>query len=200
MILSSGFSIVRGKRYVAIFGSRLEIGLIILVQNSHGEEFTAKLAFIDEARDLAILKINDDDFKPLSALPYSIRKNNTDLGEQIFTLGFPRDEVVYNEGYLSAKTGNDGDTLSCQIAVSANPGNSGGPVLNKYGEVIGILSSSQQQAEGVVFAIKSKNIFRALDELKKDSYKWILKDLLEDINNPQLAKYKDEILLYKRSS
>ena len=48
--------------------------------------------------------------------------------------------------------------LSCQIAIAANPGNSGGPVLNHNGEVIGILSTRQVSAEGVVFAIQSKYI------------------------------------------
>jgi S1-C subfamily serine protease len=58
--------------------------------------------------------------------------------------------------------------MSCQIAVSANPGNSGGPVFNKNGEVIGILSTAQSKAEGVVFAIKAKNIFQAIDDMKKE--------------------------------
>ena len=141
----------------------------ILVQNNKGQEFKATIAHLDNIKDLAILRIEDKDFKPLTSLPYSIRKNNVDLGESIFTLGYPRDEIVYNEGYMSAKTGFNGDTISCQIAVSANPGNSGGPVLNKNGEVIGVLSTAQTKAEGVVFAIKSKNIFQAIDELKKDT-------------------------------
>ncbi len=140
----------------------------ILVQNNKGQEFKAQIVRIDAEKDIAILKIKDEDFIAFSSLPYSIRKSNIDLGEQIFTLGFPRDEIVYNEGYLSAKTGYNGDTISFQIAVSANPGNSGGPVLNKDGEVIGILSTAQQNAEGVVFAIKSKNIYKALADLKKE--------------------------------
>ena len=121
---------------------------------------------MDPASDLALLKIDDEDFKPYNSLPYGISRNSADLGEQIFTLGYPRDEIVYGEGYMSAKTGFEGDTLACQIAVAANPGNSGGPVLNKNGEVVGILSTRQIQAQGVVFAIKSKNIFKAIDQLK----------------------------------
>ncbi len=160
--------LIDGKGYLVTNAHVVKGSSTIIVQNTKGQEFKAQLVFIDEVKDIAIIKIDDKDYKPVNTLPYSIRNTNTDLGEQIFTLGFPRDEVVYNEGYLSAKTGNDGDTLSCQISISANPGNSGGPVLNKNGEVIGILSSSQQQSEGVVFAIKSKNIFRALDELKKE--------------------------------
>ena len=83
-------------------------------------------------------------------------------------LGFPRDEIVYGEGYLSARTGFQGDTLSCQIAVPANPGNSGGPVFNHEGEVIGILTGKQTEADDVVFAIQSKYIYQAVENVKKN--------------------------------
>lgn len=139
----------------------------IVITNIKGQEFKARIVMQDDDKDIAILKIDDEDYKPMSALPYSIRKSNTNLGAPIFTLGFPKDDIVYNEGYLSSPNGYNGDTVSIQIAVSANPGNSGGPVLNKHGEIIGILSTSQEQAEGVVFAIKSKNIYQAIEELKK---------------------------------
>lgn len=92
-----------------------------------------------------------------------------ELGEEIFTLGYPRNEIVYGKGYMSAKTGYNGDTLTCQITVPANPGNSGTPVLNKDGEVVGIIKGSQPDAQGFVFAIRSKNIFHALNFMKNDS-------------------------------
>jgi len=141
----------------------------IFVQNNKGDQYKAFVVKLDVARDVAIIKIDDDSFKPFSSLPYSFKKATTDIAEPIFTLGYPRDEIVYSEGYLSAKTGYNGDTLSCQVGIAANPGNSGGPVFDRNGEVIGILSTKEMQAEGVVFAIQSKYILQALDELKKDS-------------------------------
>lgn len=140
----------------------------VVVQNSKGQEFKAAIIKMDLASDLAILKIEDADFKPFNALPYGFKKSGGDLGEQIFTLGYPRDEIVYGEGYMSARTGFNGDTLACQISVAANPGNSGGPVINSNGEVVGILSARQVQAEGTVFAIKAKTIFKSVDELKEE--------------------------------
>ena len=140
----------------------------VVVQNSKGQEFKAAIIKMDLGSDLAILKIEDADFKPLASLPYGFRKSGGDLGEQIFTLGYPRDEIVYGEGYMSAKTGFNGDTLACQISVAANPGNSGGPIINSHGEVIGILSARQIQAEGTVFAVKAKTIFKSVDELKEE--------------------------------
>ncbi len=157
---------------------------VIIVQNSKAQEFTAKVVYVSPTADLAFLKIVDSEFKAPAALPYSIGKGNIELGEAIFTLGYPRDEIVYGEGYLSAKTGFGGDTLACQISVAANPGNSGGPVLDKNGEVIGVLSNRQLHSQGAVFAIRSKNIFMALNEMKTDSS-------LETIHMPQTSTVKN---------
>jgi len=140
----------------------------IYVENNKGEYFTAQTIFTDKQTDLAILKINDTAFKTLYNLPYSINKTNSNLGEQIFTLGYPRNEIVYGEGYVSAKSGNEGDSTAYQVSVSVNPGNSGGPVINKRGEVIGIITSKNSSADGVVYAAKSKNIYKLLDALKEN--------------------------------
>lgn len=139
-----------------------------IVTNNKGQEFKAVTVKVDEARDIAILKIEDADYKASGNVPYGIRKSSTDIAEPIFTTGYPDNKFVYGEGYLSSLTGFNGDTLSCQIAVAANPGNSGGPVFNRNGEVIGILSTREIKAEGVVFAIQSKYIVEMVNELKKN--------------------------------
>jgi serine protease Do len=170
IVLSGGTGfLIDGKGLLVTNAHVVKGSSSLVVQNNKAQEFRAKTVYINPAADIAIIKIEDNDFKPFNSLPYAIRKSSADLGEPLFTLGFPRDEIVYNEGYMSAKTGFNGDTMTCQIGVSANPGNSGGPVFNKNGEVIGIINTRQVQAEGVVFAITARNIFTSLEELKKDT-------------------------------
>ena len=174
----------------------------IFVQNNKGDQFKAFVVRLDVPRDVAIIKIDDDRFKSPLSLPYGIRKTTSDIAEPIFTLGFPRDEMVYGEGYLSAPTGYNGDTLSCQIAVAANPGNSGGPVFNHNGEVIGILSSKETQTEGAVFAVQSKYIYQVLEELKKSSlYKTVKMPSKTTLNSldkkEQVKKIQDFVFMVK---
>jgi serine protease Do len=159
--------LIDGKGYLLTSSHVVSNAAQVFVQNNKGQDFRTDIIYNDESRDLAILKINDEDFRPLTNLPYGIRRSTSELAEPIFTLGFPKDEIVYGEGYLSAMTGFKGDTMSSQITISANPGNSGGPVLNKNGEVIGMLNARQTTAEGVVFAVKSQHIFRTIDDFRK---------------------------------
>lgn len=174
----------------------------VYVQNKDGENFLADIVNTDPSTDLSVLKINDPDFKAPRMLPYGFRKSANELSESLFTLGYPKDEIVYNEGYLSALSGMNGDTLSCQISISANPGNSGGPVFNKFGEIIGVLNARQASANGVVFATKSKNIFRMLQNIKEDdadinikiNYKSSLKSLSR---SQQVKQIQDHVYMVK---
>ncbi len=167
----TGF-LIDGKGYLVTNAHVIEKMKNVYVENIRGQYFEAKSIYTDNSIDLAILKITDSTFKAISSLPYSIKKGNSELGEQFFTLGFPRKEIVYGEGYISAKSGNDGDTTSYQLTVSANPGNSGGPVVNRNGEIIGIITAKDSKADGVVYAVKSKNIFSLLENIKKEGDKY----------------------------
>lgn len=139
----------------------------VAVQSHSGQDYHASIVYTDFTRDIAILKITDKRFKAPATLPYAIRRSGGRLAEPIFTLGYPRNDIVYGDGYVAAKTGYNGDTLAYQIAIPANRGNSGSPIVNKNGEIIGVISNKQNTAEGAVFAIHSKYIHEALSDLQK---------------------------------
>jgi serine protease Do len=164
----TGF-MVDAKGYLVTNAHVIKDATHVAVQSSNGSEYVAKVVYSDADKDIAILKITDKNYKPLSSVPYAIKKTSGDLAESIFTLGYPRNDIVYGDGYIASRTGVDGDTLSCQITVPANKGNSGSPILNKRGEVIGILSKKENAVEGAAFALRSKYIIEALNQLQKDS-------------------------------
>ena len=139
----------------------------LIVENKKGDQFNATAVYIDKERDIAILRIKDKTFKKLAPIPFQIRRKNAYLGEQIYMLGFPKQEIVYDEGYVSARNGHDMDTLFCQLSTTANAGSSGSPVITKNGDLIGVLTSKERNSQGVVYAIKSVNIIRAIEEAKK---------------------------------
>ncbi len=146
--------VVEGARYVA-------------VQRKDEKILRARVIYTDVKRDIAILKIVDTAFKTPASVPYSIKKSGTDIAEPIFSLGYPRNDMVYGEGYLSANSGYDGDTSTVQISIDANRGNSGSPILNRNGEIIGVLNARQTSVEGAVFAVRSKYIYDVLNTLQK---------------------------------
>jgi S1-C subfamily serine protease len=173
----------------------------IVVHNKLGD-FSTKVVFRDSQKDIAILKIVDDNFKPYSNIPYAISKSPGRLAESIFTLGYPRNEVVFGQGYLSSITGYNGDTLSFQMDIPANWGNSGSPILNDNGEVIGILNGRQNNTEGFSFAIQGKHLFKVIDDLKKDTlYQKVKLPSRSSVNgldrSRQAEKLQDYIFMIK---
>lgn len=198
----TGF-LIDGKGYLVTSYHVVENAKYIAVQNSAGKDFLATVVYPDQKRDIAILKIVDTAYRNPGTLPYAIKKGTTDIAEPVFSLGYPRNDIVYGEGYLAAKTGFNGDTLSVQISINANRGNSGSPILNRNGEVIGVLSARQVTAEGAVFAIQSKYIYTALSSLKKSdtsfqSLKLPTSSSLRDANRTQqVKKISDYVYMVK---
>jgi S1-C subfamily serine protease len=91
------------------------------------------------------------------------------LGEDVFTLGFPREDIVFGEGSISATTGYQQNPNSYQVSVPVNPGNSGGPLFNAKGDLVGIISGAQTETSGAAFAIKSSVLLDVIKNIQTDS-------------------------------
>ena len=68
------------------------------------------------------------------------------------------EEIKLTNGIISAKTGFDGDVSQYQISAPVQPGNSGGPLLDYQGNVIGVICAKHQGTENVTYAIKTSQV------------------------------------------
>jgi len=131
--------------------------------------YKVKEVYSDPVSDLAILKITDSSFASFNRLPYTFKSDESDLGEAVYTLAFPREDIVYGEGSISSQTGFEGDTTSYQVSIPVNPGNSGGPLLDDKGHLIGIIKGKSVAEDGATFAVKSKYLIKLIHSIPKDS-------------------------------
>ncbi|MBK8848166.1 MAG: trypsin-like peptidase domain-containing protein [Bacteroidetes bacterium] len=159
----TGF-LLSGQGYVATSFHVIKDAHKLQVANN-GFGYDATVVFSDPATDFAILKIQDSTFDALPFVPYNIFNASAQLGQKVFTLGYPRTDLVYGEGVISSMSGFNDDTLAYQISVPLNPGNSGGPVFDEQGNVVGLISAKQDNIEGAAFAVKSAYITQILNKL-----------------------------------
>lgn len=138
----------------------------LLIEGRDRKRYHAEPVYSDVKHDLAILRITDKKFTGFGRLPYAIKSGQAELGERVFTLGYPREDVVYGEGALSARSGFEGDTAFYQVSIPVNPGNSGGPLLDERGNLIGVVSGRQNDAQSAAFATKSSYLVRLVDSLE----------------------------------
>ncbi len=141
----------------------------IYVQNADGESFHASVIYSEPAEDIAILAIRDSAFKTLSSIPYNIRKAKSDLGEEVFTVGYPSDALSFSPGAVTSSVGFNGDSTAYEVSIAARPGNSGGPLLDSKGNLVGIISGKQSHYEGLSFAKKSSYLLKAIKAIPADS-------------------------------
>jgi S1-C subfamily serine protease len=102
--------------------------------------FVAKVIVTDTVDDLAVLKVDGATFPALALSA----KDTVDLGQQVFTIGFPNIEVQgtdpkYTDGRISSLNGMQDDQTEYQISVPVQPGNSGGPLCDASGQVVGVV-------------------------------------------------------------
>ena len=174
----------------------------LLIESHDRQRFRAEPVFTDVAHDLAILRIKDKGFDGFGRLPYSFKRGTADLGEKVYTLGYPREDLVFNDGSLSARSGFEGDSGFYQISIPVNPGNSGGPLLDDKGNLIGIISGRQMDVQSAAFATKSSYLMRLVDSLSTVStekpYRLPRTNLLAGNSRPQqIKKLRDYVFVVK---
>ena len=106
------------------------------VKLSSNQLFIGKVAGRDEYVDLAIIKINSTG---LSAVELG-NSDTVEQGDEVFTLGYPfglEGDVSFKEGTVSRRQTIEGETY-IETSAEIHPGNSGGPLVNRFGQVIGI--------------------------------------------------------------
>ncbi|AKD02141.1 S1C family serine protease [Pontibacter korlensis] len=160
----TGFAI-SSDGYIVTSSHVVEGADSIMIENKSGYKYKVSEVYRDEIHDLSILKVSEENFDGFGKLPYTFKKTESDLGERVFTLGYPREDIVFGEGSLSSSSGFEGDTTAYQISIPLNPGNSGGPLLDDKGNLIGVISGKQAGQEGAAFAIKSAYLLQLIDEL-----------------------------------
>ncbi len=119
--------------------------------------------------DLAVLKVNNFDTK---ITPVIFAPDETlSIGEAVFAIGNPLGlERSVSEGVLSQTHRNFGGILYLQVDAAVNPGNSGGPLFNARGQVIGIINMGVPSMEGLNFAIPARHSKYILDHIDAFAY------------------------------
>ena len=166
---------------------------------ANGDSYDATLVGGEEDNDIAVLRIEVGNLQTVT-LGDSDALN---VGENVYAIGNPLGELTFTftGGYVSAKdrsvTMSDGTVMNMlQTDTAINNGNSGGPLFNEYGQVIGIVSaklssssSSEASVEGLGFAIPINDVRDMITSIIENGYvtgKPSIGILLDDV--PQAAQ------------
>ena len=116
-------------------------------------------------------------FDGLDKIPYNFKIRTADVGTKVYAFGYPMalskmgKEIKITDGIISSKSGFDGDITTYQISAPIQGGNSGGPLFDEKGNLIGInkssLESEEKDIQNVNYAIKTNYILNLIDVLPK---------------------------------
>ncbi|MGB6544885.1 MAG: trypsin-like peptidase domain-containing protein [Candidatus Acidiferrales bacterium] len=168
----SGF-VMDTRGYILTNNHVIENAQAIEVTLGDGQRFPAKLVGTDVRDDVALIKVDPGDHK-LTSLPIG-DSNNLQVGQHVLAIGNPFGfQSTLTTGVVSAlgRTVQTSDESfidgAIQTDAAINHGNSGGPLLNSHGEVIGINSaiySTSGTTAGIGFAIPINTAKRIANEL-----------------------------------
>lgn len=169
--------------------------VIDVTDNISGKKsYKAELVIQDKDNDLAILKIKDDAFTSFSDIKYAFKENGLiDVGSSVFTIGYPHaltgmgKGAKFTDGKVSSKTGYNGSINAFQTTIPVQPGNSGGPVFNENGQLVGIINATFREADNVSYAIKL-NYIKNLIELLPDQIELPMSSVISNLSLEEKLK------------
>jgi S1-C subfamily serine protease/antitoxin component YwqK of YwqJK toxin-antitoxin module len=143
---------------------------IDIVVDGARKAYKGDIVSTDKENDIAVLKINDTIFKPFKTLPYNLKTESADVATDVFTIGFPQAdklgiEAKFTDGKISSKTGFKGALQWYQISVPVQHGNSGGPLFDLDGNIVGLVNAGIPGDQNVNYAIKSAYLKIFLDAI-----------------------------------
>ena len=177
-VSGSGF-IISADGYILtnyhVVESAYSADLNVQVMTYDGTKYNAKIVGVEPNNDVAVLKID------ASGLNAALLGNSDDLrvGDAIYAVGNPLGELEFSmsSGHVSALdrviTTQESESLNMfQIDAAVNEGNSGGPVYNALGEVVGIVTAkyASNGVEGLGFAIPINDVKAIADDLINIGY------------------------------
>ncbi len=142
-------------------------------KDGKGITYLLELLVVDEENDLALLKISDEKFAGFESIPFGIETIAVP-GSSVFTIGFPKPQLMgtnykVSNGIINSTTGIRDESNYYQIDVPIQAGNSGGPLFNKDGNVVGLTSGSLSGVglQVVNYAVKAEFILQLAGKLPK---------------------------------
>lgn len=161
----TNYHVVDGAKSIEVHG----------VNGNASSNYTASVVATDKTNDLAIIHITDSRFIGFGNIPYAIKSQMVDVGEDVWVLGYPLTQVLGNEikltnGVVSSRSGYQGDVSTYQISAPVQPGNSGGPLFDAKGNIVGIVNAGVPGAENVGYAIKTSYLKNLVDSYSLAAY------------------------------
>tara|TARA_B110000046_G_C13012019_1_gene407068 strand:+ start:23 stop:1498 length:1476 start_codon:yes stop_codon:yes gene_type:complete len=155
--------VVSNNGYIVTNHHVTEGAKIIDVQFANGMTLPADLITSSKAHDLSLIKVRASG---LTAIPIVSNPDDTREGDEVFVIGAPGDKELgqsVSKGIISAKRNIDGVKV-IQTDTKISPGNSGSPLINKKGEIIGVINMKMigEGFEGLSFAIDSRYLHSVL--------------------------------------
>jgi serine protease Do len=144
----------------------------VCLEDATGKRYAARVVLVNPHEDIAFLKINENH---LSASLSIHDAEDWKQGDKVFVAGYPFGmPFTITEGVVSAPRQNMNGRVYIQTDAAVNPGNSGGPIVNQSGRVIGITTSKFNEADNMGFAVPVsalKEEFEGLGKLEGDAFR-----------------------------